>query len=96
MNVQGWGEALVNPPLLATVSRVIDTYRDTTTEIIKKAQASGQIDRGIDPGSLSSALISLYYGLELQLALEPRLNVDGYTQAVRALLQPGVLAAARE
>jgi AcrR family transcriptional regulator len=95
VNVQGWGEALVNPPLLATVRRVIDTYRDTTTEIIKKAQAKGQIDRGVDPVSLGSALISLYYGLELQLALEPGLDVDGYAETVRALLQPGVRAAAR-
>ncbi|MGE5602844.1 MAG: TetR/AcrR family transcriptional regulator [Nitrososphaerales archaeon] len=88
VNVQGWGEAMVNPSLLEITRRVFDTYREITAGILAKAQAKGQIDRAIDPHALSNALISLYYGLELQLALNPELDVDGYTEAVQALLKP--------
>jgi AcrR family transcriptional regulator len=88
VNVQGWGEALVNPPLLEAVRRVLDIYRDATTQIIRRAQAKGQIDRALDPLALSNTLISLYYGLELQLALNPELDVDKYAEAVKALLKP--------
>jgi AcrR family transcriptional regulator len=88
VNVQGWGEALVNPSLLETVRRVLNIYRDATTQIIRRAQAVGQIDRALDPAALANALISLYYGLELQLALEPELDADRYSAAVKALLKP--------
>lgn len=87
VNVQGWGEALVNPPLLGTVRRVLHIYRDTTTQIIRRAQAKGQVDRALDPLALANTLISLYYGLELQLALDPELDVDQYAIAVKALLK---------
>lgn len=87
VNVQGWGEALVNPSLLESVRRVFNIYRDITTEILARAQAKGQVDPAIDPRALGNALISLYYGLELQLAVNPELDVDAYTEAVRALLK---------
>lgn len=87
VNVQGWGEALVNPPLLATVQQVRAVYRDATAGIVHKAQAQGQIDPALDPQGLTTALISLYYGLELQLALDPELDVDQYAAAVKALLK---------
>ncbi len=88
VNVQGWGEALVNPPLLETIRQVLETYRSTTAEIIRRAQAVGQIDQSVDPRAFSNTMISLYYGLELQLAIDPQLDVDRYAQAVRALLKP--------
>ncbi len=87
VNVQGWGEALVNPPLLVTMRRVLDISRDATIQIIRKAQAQGQIDSTLDPLALSNTLLSLYYGLELQLALDPEFDVDGYAHAVEALLR---------
>ncbi|HEX9115511.1 MAG TPA: TetR/AcrR family transcriptional regulator [Anaerolineae bacterium] len=88
VNVQGWGEALINPSLLETVRRTLNIYRDATTQIIRRAQSRGQIDREADPGALANALISLYYGLELQLALEPDLDVEKYAEVARALLKP--------
>jgi hypothetical protein len=88
VNVQGWGEALVNPPLLETVRRVLGIYRDITTQIIRRAQATGQIDAALDPAAFANTLISLYYGLEMQLALDPALDVDAYAAAVSTLLKP--------
>lgn len=86
VNVQGWGEALVNPTLQETIQGVLAFYRELTTEIIRKAQARGQVAAALDPLAFSNTLISLYYGLELQLALNPQLDVDSYTTVVRALL----------
>ncbi len=88
VNVQGWGEALINPALHETVKKVLGIYRDITARIVRKAQANGQLDRAVDPAALSSSLISLYYGLELQLALDPGMDVDRYAHAVGALLRP--------
>ena len=86
VNVQGWGEALVNPPLRETVVRVLSIYREAVTEIVHRAQALGQIDAAVDPAALTNVLLSLYYGLELQLALDPELDVEGYLAAVKGML----------
>lgn len=87
VNVQAWGEALVNPSLGETVQRVLNVSREATTQLVRKAQAMGQIDPTLDPAAFSNSLLSLYYGLELQLALDPELDVDRYREVVQALLK---------
>ena len=88
VNVQGWGEALVNPKLLETFLRVLGFYQAAVAQAVRKAQASGQIAGELDPAAYSQVLLSLYYGLELQKALNPDLDVDRYAALVQTLLQP--------
>jgi AcrR family transcriptional regulator len=87
VNVQGWGEALVNPPLRETLQRVMTQYLEALTQIVRRAQALGQLDPSFDPHALSRILLSLYYGLELQKALDPTIEVAAYSAAVAALLR---------
>ncbi len=87
VNVQGWGEALVNPKLLKTIRQVFDHYGDALADIIRRAQKLGQIDKSIDPRAASQIVLSLYYGLELQKALDPDLDIDKYLEAVQLLLR---------
>lgn len=87
VNVQSWGEALVNPGLEKTMLEVTDSYRSTVARAIARAQETGQLAKTVDPLSLSQLLMSLYYGLELQLALNPTLEVDKYSAAVKTLLR---------
>jgi AcrR family transcriptional regulator len=93
VNVQGWAEALVNPGLHETIQRVLSSYLDALTHIFIRAQELGQIDRSLDPASLGRLMMSLYYGLELQKALDPKVEVSGYAAAVKSLVlltrQPG-------
>jgi AcrR family transcriptional regulator len=86
VNVQGWGEALVNPPLLDTMRGVLDHSLDALMHVVQKAQAAGQIDPSIDARSVGRALLSLYYGLELQKALDPEIDIAPYVAAIKALL----------
>jgi AcrR family transcriptional regulator len=86
VNVQGWGEALVNPRLGEGITRLLDSYLETMAHIIRRAQALGQFDRSLDPLAASQILASLYYGLELQKALDPNLDIDQYAAAVKVLL----------
>ncbi len=88
VNVQGWGEALVNPPLLETVRRVLNNYLDALTQLIRKAQTAGQIDPSLDPQAVGRILLSLYYGLELQKALDSAISFEPYTRAIKTLLFP--------
>ena len=88
VNVQGWGEALVNPALLKTIRQVLDRYLEALTQIIQKAQTAGQIDPSLDPQSVGRMLLSLYYGFELQLALYEQVEREPYIRAIQALLFP--------
>jgi AcrR family transcriptional regulator len=86
VNVQGWGEALVNPVLLETIRRVLDDSLEALSEIIRRAQELGQIDTSLDPRSVGRMLLSLYYGLELQKALDSEVEIDTYVAAIKTLL----------
>ncbi len=86
VNVQGWGEALVNPALHETIQRVLNNYLDALTHIFRRAQELGQVDASLDPASVGRMMLSLYYGLELQKALDPEVDVSGYAAAVNTLV----------
>jgi AcrR family transcriptional regulator len=87
VNVQGWGEALINPRLGETLRRVISSYGDALSHVVRKAQEAGQIDPSLDPSTVSSLVLSIYYGLELQMALGFPMDVEGYLAAARKLLR---------
>lgn len=89
VNLQGWAEALVNPQLRETIQRVVNSYREALSEVIQKGQQAGQINKSLEPLSTSQLLLSVYYGLELQLALDPELDIDKYLAAVKTLLRAG-------
>lgn len=89
VNVQSWGEGLVNPPLLGTIRRVLDSYLDALTQLIRKAQTAGQLDPALDPQAVGRMLLSLYYGLELQKALDSTVAIEPYAKAIKALLFAG-------
>jgi AcrR family transcriptional regulator len=87
VNVQGWGEALFNPRLHETIHQVISNYLDALSQIIRKAQDGGQLDRSLDPAAVSRLLLSIYYGLELQMALDSEIDVDEYLAAAKRVLR---------
>lgn len=86
VHVQSWGEALAKPPLLETIRRVFNSYREALTNIVRKAQAAGEVDPALDPAAIGQMLLSLYYGLELQKALDDEIQIEPYARAVKALL----------
>jgi AcrR family transcriptional regulator len=87
VNVQGWGEALINPPLREARLELVARFLDALSQVVARAQEAGQIDRSLDPTSMGRLLLSIYYGLELQLALDTELDVDGYAAAAKALFR---------
>jgi AcrR family transcriptional regulator len=87
VNVQGWGEALINPPLRESLQRVMTQYLAALSQIVRQAQAIEQIDPSLDPQALGRILLSLYYGLELQKALDPQIAIAPYAAAIAALLR---------
>lgn len=86
VNIQGWGEALVNPRLLGPLQKSFDDYKELLARLIKRAQAVGTIDPAIDPKAVGEVILSSYLGLYLQKAVIPDLNIGSYKDVVKALL----------
>lgn len=86
VNVQGWGEALVNPPLQNALQKIFEQNLEALKQIINTAQARGEIDPALNSSAVARMVLSLYYGLELQLALYGKVDVEQYATAVKTLL----------
>lgn len=86
VNVQSWGEALVNPALHEAIHGVQHTILEQLGQLARRAQERGQIAPDLDAEAVGRVLLALYYGLELQMALDPEVNVDNYVATVDSLL----------
>lgn len=86
VNIQGWGEALVNPRLMSPLRESIQGFPKLLARLIRRAQKAGAIDPKIDAEAAGQLILSTYLGLYLQKAFIPELNVKKYRAVVHALL----------
>jgi TetR/AcrR family transcriptional regulator, transcriptional repressor of aconitase len=85
VNIQGWGEALVNPRLMVPLKESLQGFRDQLERLVRRGQETGVISPGIDPAAVGEVFLSSYLGLYLQKAFLPELDVSHYKNAVKAL-----------
>jgi AcrR family transcriptional regulator len=85
VNIQGWGEALVNPRLFVPLKESLQGFRDQLERLVRRGLEAGVIEPDIDPAAVSEVVLSSYLGLYLQKAFLPDLNVGRYKNAVKAL-----------
>jgi hypothetical protein len=54
-------------------------------DLVRGAQACGEIDPGLSPESVSQVMVGLYHGFITQKLVDPDMNVQQYAQVMRAL-----------
>ena len=86
VNIQGWGEAMVNPRLMTPLRETLDKFANLLSELIKRGQADGVISPTVNAVAIGQVIVSTYLGFYLQKALAPELDLGAYRAAVRALL----------
>ena len=86
VTVQVWAEALRDRRIMAIVREGLDEPIATISALIRRGQRDGTFPRGIDPDGAARVFASIFQGLVLQQALDPKLDVDGYIDAVLGLL----------
>jgi AcrR family transcriptional regulator len=84
--VQVWGEALHNPAVAPIAAQGIARLQAALEQLVRAAQAAGQLDRRLDPVYAARVLFSILPGFIIQRALDPALDRAGYEQAARALI----------
>lgn len=85
VNIQGWAEALVNPQLLTPLRESLQAFLEHLAIVIQRGQALGKFNPALDPAAVGEVILSSYFGLVLQKAFQPDLEVGKYKEAVLSL-----------
>ncbi|MDN3351140.1 TetR/AcrR family transcriptional regulator [Actinomadura sp. DC4] len=86
LSLQVWAEALRAPRIHAVAREGVDTPREVITELLRAAQARGEVSPAPPPDGLARVFVAIYQGLELQTAWDEGLDNEAYVRAVEALI----------
>ncbi len=87
VTVQVWGEALRSERVMGIVRSGLDEPVAILAALIRRGQREGTVPQGLDPEGAARVCASIFQGLVLQQAWDPKLDVDGYIAAVLALIE---------
>lgn len=85
VNIQLWGEALVNNRVRDRFLDDFRTYRRLLAGAVEHAQQQHQFDPALDADVVAQVLWGLYLGMEVQSAWEPELDTHAYVETAIAL-----------
>jgi len=93
VTVQVWGEALRNDRVMSIVRGGLDEPIAILAALIRRGQQDGSLPPEIDAEGAARVCTSIFQGLVLQQAWDPRLDVEAYIGAVLALIESLVRSA---
>jgi AcrR family transcriptional regulator len=86
VTVQLWGEALRDERVMGIVRSGLDEPIEIIAGLLRRGQQDGDVPAEIDPRSAARVCAAIFQGLVLQQAWQPGLDIDGYIDAVMALI----------
>lgn len=92
VGVQGWGEALRNPVIHASVTAGVEQVRREIVRLVQRGQASGQFRADVAPDAAARTLIAMFQGLTLQAAWGDRIDVEAVGRLIRDMIRGGLFA----
>lgn len=90
VNVQLWGEALVNERIRDSFLDDFATYRQLLADAVQRAQHDGGLDPDLDPDLVAHVVWGIYLGMEAQKAWDPELDTHAYARTAIALVLPAL------
>ena len=78
-------EAPRNPAVREWLTRNERQVRAPLAELVRHAQAAGEINPNLDADAVARVLVALYQGFVTQKLVEPELATDAYAAVMRAL-----------
>jgi len=86
LNVQWWAEALRNADLKDMLREsAIDMWVEALAGIVRQGQERGEVNPDLDVESAGRVLISMWFGLMLQRAIDPDVDLEGYVAVVKSV-----------
>lgn len=86
VDIELWSESLSNPRIGAVMQRGFENVCEPLAEIVRRAQARGEINPSLDADATAQVLLSFFEGLVLQKALDSSIDVWKYVAVVKAMM----------
>ena len=86
VTVQLWSEALRTERVMGIVRSGLDEPLEIIAGVLRRGQQDGSVPAGVDPESMARVCAAIFQGLVLQQTWDPGLDIDGYIDAVLALI----------
>jgi AcrR family transcriptional regulator len=94
VGVQGWGEALRNDRIRASVVEGLALVRAAIARLIERGQRTGQIRADADPDAVARTLIAMFQGLVLQVTWGDVADLHACGRVVHAMIRETLLTPA--
>jgi AcrR family transcriptional regulator len=91
VGIQGWGEALRNPRIKASLTEGAAQVRDAIVGLIERGQRTGQVRTTVDPEAAARLLIAIFQGLVLQVAWDEAVDLPAFGETVRSMIGESLL-----
>lgn len=85
VSVEIWSEALRNPDVGDALRVRVENHLKVFADIVRRAQGRAEINPELDASAVARIMLSSFYGLVLQKALDPGLDVGAYVASLKAL-----------
>lgn len=85
INVELIAEAPRNPNVREYLTRNGRTVREMFVELIRTAQANGEVNPELQPEAVARVMVALYHGFITQKLVEPDLDAAGYGEVMKSL-----------
>ena len=94
VGVQGWGEALRNPRIQASIAEGVTIVREAIAHLIERGQRTGQIRPTVQADAVARTLIAIFHGFVLQTAWGEAIDPRACGQVIRDFIGGSLLTAA--
>jgi AcrR family transcriptional regulator len=94
VGVQGWGEALRNPRIQASIAEGVTTVREAIVHLIERGRRTGQIRQSVHADAVARTLIAVFHGFVLQTAWGEAIDPAACGQVIRDFIAGSLLTAA--
>jgi AcrR family transcriptional regulator len=78
-------ESQRNQDVRAAQSQTLAAVWEALAELIREAQARGEVKRSLDPDSVARLMIGIYQGFVVQRLIDPDMDASGYTKVAQSL-----------
>jgi AcrR family transcriptional regulator len=94
VSVQGWAEALRNPPLQQNLKAHLVSVRQEIVRLIERGQLIGQFRPDIVPETVARSLTAIFQGLTLQMSWEEDIDTDSVGRLIRDMIRKAIFTEA--
>jgi TetR/AcrR family transcriptional regulator, transcriptional repressor of aconitase len=86
LSAQVLAEGVRNPRVNEAIRETWDDVMARMTGIVRRGQAEGDIDPGLDPSTVARLLAAIHNGLVIHEAVDPRTDIPACLEIVEAML----------